>query len=174
MAESLTLPLLRIVHVLAGAIWVGAVVFLSVFLIPSIRAVGPAGAPVMEQLGRVRRVPLWMMGATFLTLLSGFTLYWRVSGGFNSAWMASGPGRVFGLGGLLALVAAVVGITVNSPAGRRMGEFSATLQAAKRPPTAAEAAEMQRLQARLQRGGVWGMWLVVLATVAMAVARYVP
>src|SRR4051795_342667 len=100
MAETLTLPLLRIVHVLAGAVWVGAVVFLSVFLIPSIRAVGPAGAPVMEQLGRVRRVPLWMMGATFLTLLSGFTLYWRVSGGFNSAWMASGPGRVFGLGGL--------------------------------------------------------------------------
>lgn len=174
MAGTLTLPLLRIVHVLSGAIWVGAVVFLSVFLIPSIRAVGPAGGPVMEQLGRVRRVPLWMMGATFLTLLSGFALYWRVSDGFNPVWLASGPGRVFGLGGLLALGAAVIGVTVNAPAGRRMGELSAKLQAAGRPPTAEEAAEMQRLQGRLHRGGVWGMWFVVLATIAMAVARYVP
>src|SRR3954466_12244525 len=119
-----TVHLLRGVHILSGVFWVGAVLFIAGFLSPSIRAAGPAGAGVMQQLIGVRRLPLWLMSGTILTILSGIGLYWFDSAGFRSDWLGSGPGRVFGLGGVLAIVAAALGMAVNSPTARRLGELA--------------------------------------------------
>ena len=81
MSGPLELYVLRVLHIVVGVFWVGSVVFLSLFLTPSIRAAGPAGGAVMQQLMGARR-PRWSMGAAIVTLLSGFGLYWRDSGGF--------------------------------------------------------------------------------------------
>lgn len=174
MSDLILLYVLRILHIVVGVFWVGSVVFLSAFLTPSIRAAGPAGGAVMQQLMGARRTPIWLMAASIITLLSGIGLYWHDSGGFQSAWLGSGPGRVFGLGGVFALAAVVVGMTVNSPAARRLGELSGRVQAAGRPPAPDELAAIQSLQGRLARGTVWAAVLLGLATLAMAVARYVP
>jgi uncharacterized membrane protein len=163
--------LLRLIHILAGVLWVGATVFIAVFLMPSLRAVGPAAGPVMEQVARVRRLPIWMMSATILTILSGLTLYGLDSAGFHSAWMHSGPGRVFGLGGVLAILAAVVGMAVNAPAGKRLGALAAEIKV-RGAPTPADVAELQSLQARLARATNLTAGLLILATAAMAVARH--
>jgi hypothetical protein len=172
MDSSVTPLVLRAIHIVAGAFWVGAALFLSFFLIPSLRGAGPAAGGVMQQLVQTRRLPLWMMGATVLTILSGIALYWRDSAGFGSAWLGSGQAKVFGLGGLLAIVGAAVGMGVSSPSGRRMAAIMS--QAAGRAPTAAEAEEMQRLQAKMAAAGQFVSVLVLLATLAMAIARYVP
>lgn len=174
MSPSVTLYVLRVLHVVIGAFWVGAVVFIAVFLVPSIRAAGPAGGAVMQQLMYVRRLALWLMAAAILTVLSGLTLYGFDSAGFQSAWLGSGPGRAFGLGGVLAIGAVIVGMTVNSPTARRLAELTARIQAAGRPATPDELAAIQGFQARLGRGSLWTAVLLVLATTAMAVARYVP
>jgi uncharacterized membrane protein len=163
--------LLRLIHILAGVLWVGATVFIAVFLMPSLRAVGPAAGPVMEQVARVRRLPIWMMSATILTILSGLTLYGVDSAGFHSAWMHSGPGTVFGLGGVLAILAAVVGMAVNAPAGKRLGVLASEIKV-RGTPTPADVAEMQSLQARLARATNLTAGLLILATAAMAVARH--
>jgi uncharacterized membrane protein len=174
MSTVTTVYLLRIVHVAIGAIWVGTVVFIAAFLVPSIRAAGPAGGAVMRQLMQARRLPLWIMAAALLTVLSGLALYWRDSAGFQSEWLASGPARVYGLGAVCAILAVGVGVAVNSPSARRLGELSARVQATGRPPAPDEVAAIQRLQTRLGRGSIGAAVLLVLATVAMAVARYVP
>ena len=174
MDSLVTLLVLRAIHILAGAFWVGAALFVTLFLIPSLRGAGPAAGGVMQQLAQVRRLPLWMMSATVLTILSGIGLYWYDSAGFTSAWLGSGQAKVFGFGGLLGIVGAVVGMGVNVPVGRRLGVIAAQSQAAGRPPTAEEAAEMQRLQARMATAGQFVSVLLVLATLAMAVARYLP
>ena len=49
------LHLLRVVHVLAGAFWVGAVTFIAAFLVPAVTALGPVGGQVMEQVIQVRK-----------------------------------------------------------------------------------------------------------------------
>ena len=171
--DSFVTPMvLRAIHILSGVLWVGAAVFLSFFLMPSLRGAGPGAAGVMQQLVLTRRLPIWMMGATVLTILSGIALYWRDSAGFGSAWLGSGQARVFGLGGLLAIVAAAVGMGVSAPSGRRIATLMS--QAAGRAPTAAEAEEMQRLQAKMAAAARFVSVLVLLATLAMAVARYVP
>jgi uncharacterized membrane protein len=174
MSVSLTLYAVRILHVVLGAFWVGAVVFIAVFLAPSVRAAGPAGGAVMQQLMGVRHLHLWLMCAGILTLLSGLGLYWHDSAGFQSAWLGSGPGRVFGLGGVLALLATILGMAVNAPTARRMGELSARLHGAGRPPTGEEQATLAGLQARLGKASGAAAGLLLLATVMMAVARYVP
>jgi uncharacterized membrane protein len=170
----LALYALRILHVVIGVFWVGAVLFIGFFLTASVRAAGPAGGAVMQQLMVVRAVPRWLMASAILTILSGLGLYWHNSGGFQSAWLGSGPGRVFGLGGVLGLAAAIVGMSVNAPAARRLGELGAKLQSAGRPPTSEEQATMAGLEARLSRGSTFTTALLLLATITMAVARYVP
>jgi uncharacterized membrane protein len=169
-----TIYLLRVLHIVLGVCWVGAVVFIAAFLVPSIRASGPAGATIMRQLMQERRMPIWLMGAAVLTILSGLGLYWVDSAGFQSTWLGSGPGRVFGIGAVMGIAAAGVGMSVNNPAGRRLAELAGPIQADRRAPTPEEAAQMAALQSRLNRATNVVAVLLLLATLAMAVARYVP
>lgn len=168
------LYLLRLVHVISGALWVGGAIFIAAFLMPAIRAVGPAGGPVMYQLAQVRRLPLYMMTLMALTVLSGGTLLWRDSGDLGWRWLQTGPGLCYGVGAVLALVAAAVGMLVSTPTAKRLGAAVATVHAAGRPPTAEEVAHIQLLQAATARAATIISGLLVLTTAAMAVARYVP
>jgi hypothetical protein len=127
----------------------------------------------MQQLTQVRRMPVWLMVTSMLTLLSGIGLYWHDSGGFqSSAWLGSGSGRMFGLGGVLAIAGAAIGMAVNVPAAKRLGAIMGEIQSAGRPPSADQSAQLQRLQGRLSSVGMLVTVLLLLATAAMAVARY--
>jgi len=168
------LHLVRAIHVGLGAFWVGAVVLLAFLVVPSIRAAGPAGGEVMEQLTRVRRLPQILLASGVLTILSGFALYWRDSGGFQSAWVRSGPGITFLAGGVFALIAAVHGSIVNAPTAKRLGVIAAHVRHAGGPPSLAQAEEIQRLQNRLAHAIRLAAVLISMAVLAMSVARYVP
>jgi len=168
------LLVLRFIHVVGGAFWFGAVTFLTFFVMPSVQAAGPAAGPVMDQLTRVRRVPLFMMSAAILTILSGFALYARDSAGFSGPWMRSGSGMVFGIGGIVGTLAAVVGMATAAPAGKRMGVLGAQIKASGAPPTTEQAAELAALQNRIARGSAIAAVLIAIAITAMALARYIP
>jgi uncharacterized membrane protein len=173
MTDGPVLLLMRLVHVLCGVLWVGAVVFLAFYIIPSVRDAGPGAGPFMQKLG-ARRPPVYMMILAVLTVLSGFGLYWRDSDGFQShEWLRSGSAMVFGLGGAIALFVLILGATVVSPAGKRMGELAGQMQAAGAPPPPELVAEMQRLQARLARSSTIAAVALIVTAICMAVARYV-
>ena len=72
------------------------------------------------------------------------------------------------------MAAGVLGMVVNAPTARRLGAIIARVQATGRPPVPEAAAAIQRLQARLGRAATVAAILLLLATLAMAVARYVP
>jgi len=165
---------LRFFHIVSGVLWAGALIFVAWFLMPSLRAAGPAAGPVMGQLGKVRKMPVYMMAVAFLTILSGIGLMIVVSAGSAGTWMSTGPGRTFAWGATFAILAAIIGMTFSSPAAKKMSVIGATVAQRGGAPTAEEAAEMQRLQARVQRSTQIVSVLVLLATTAMAVARYVP
>ena len=164
---------MRFLHIVGGALWVGSAFFVAFFLIPALRAVGPAGGPVMQQIGGVRRLPIWMMAISWTTVLSGIGLYsWR-SGGFSSEWIHSGTGMTFTVGALVGLATIFEGMLVNAPAGRRISVLAAEMQQAGGPPAPEKIAEMQRLQTRLGRASVHTAVLLVIAATLMSVARYV-
>jgi hypothetical protein len=174
MNEATLMAVLRIIHIVAGVFWVGSAIFLAGILLPTLQAVGPSAGPVMEHLVQVRRLPVRLMIAMALVILSGIALYWKDSAGFQSGWMRSGPGIVFGLGAVFAIASGIVGMAISSPTGRRLTSLTAAVKARGGPPTPEELAELQRLQTRMRGAARLVAVLLVLATAAMAVARYVP
>ncbi|MEO8450798.1 MAG: hypothetical protein ABI647_13450 [Gemmatimonadota bacterium] len=166
------LHFLRLIHIVVGVFWVGSVLFLTLYLIPTVQALGPAAGPFMDHLTRVRKLPFGLVLATLLTLASGILLVWLDSAHFQAAWFRSGPGMTFTTGGTLALVSGFLGFLVSSPTARRLGTLAAATRAAGQP-TPEQVQEIQRLQARLGKVGILNAVLLLLATAAMATARYV-
>jgi uncharacterized membrane protein len=167
------LMLLRLVHIVVGVFWVGAVAFIAFFLLPTIQSVGAAGEAVMRQLNQIRRMQGWLTAAAVLTILAGLLLYWHDSAGFGSVqWMRSGPGVTFGLGAVLAIAATGFHSAVIAPAARELAAIMARADAAGGPPSS-DLATVQRLQARLAWGARTWAVLLLLAAAAMSVARYV-
>lgn len=167
------LILLRLIHILFGVFWVGAAIFNAVFLIPAVRALGPAGGPVMQEIAGKRKLPIYFLGAGILTVLSGIGLFWHDSRGSNG-FMRSGGGMTFAIGGAIALVTILLGIFVVSPTAMRASALGGAIAAGGKPPTPEQAAEMKRLQIKLGKMGALAAVLLTLTTIAMAIARYIP
>jgi uncharacterized membrane protein len=160
----------RVLHILAGAFWFGGVAVTGGFIFPSAFAIGPAAAPFMDQLGRVRKLPMNLMGAGVITVLSGFVLFWNDSAGAPGVWAASSMGTIIGAGALLALIAMVV----NLPTVKKINALSAEIQAQGGPPSAEQQETMKAMQRKLLTAIRIVLVLLLLATAFMAVARYVP
>jgi hypothetical protein len=163
---SLLVITLRLLHIVLGAFWVGTLIFFALFLIPSVRDAGPDGAKVMAALQRRRFLDV-------VTILSGFWLYWRISGGFSSAWVTSPSGLALGIGGALAIVAFLIGVGIMRPAALRAGALAQ--QAGALPQGSERSAQLaivQQLRSRSVTAGRGVAVLLALATALMAVARY--
>jgi uncharacterized membrane protein len=172
MDSPAVLMLLRIIHIVGGVIWVGGVVAIAGFILPAARAVGPAAGPVMNQLVRVRKLPLYMLITGWLTVIAGFILYGRLGMLAGPAWFATPAAQVFGVGGVLGLVVVLMGTFINLPTSRRIAAIGAQMQAADGSPSAESQLEMQRLQLRLKRASETAAVLLILATISMSIARY--
>jgi len=112
------------------------------------------------------------MGAAIVNLISGIWLMFIASGGAPGEWMRTGMGRTIGAGAACAILALIVGMTVNPPAVKRMGQIGAAAAQRGGPPSPEETAEIQRLQKRMASANVFVAILLTLALSAMAVARY--
>jgi hypothetical protein len=165
---------LRLIHIIGGVFWVGSAMFGTFLLMPSLRAAGPAAGPVMNQLGQVRKMPIVMMTSAIVTVVAGIWLLMIDSAGAPGVFMKSGPGRTFGIGAALSILGFLLGVVINMPAARRLGAIGATAAKRGSAPTPDEAAEMQRLQGRMSAASQIVTLLLLLATGAMAIARYVP
>lgn len=163
---------LRLVHVVCGMLWVGAIVFMSGFLTPAIQIAGPsAGGAIMGALHQ-RRAMTYLPIVAVLTLLSGFRLYWIMSDGFSAEYAHSTMGLTFGIAGVVATVAFILGMAIARPAMMRAGMLSQQLSAVPEPERGPLQAELVRLRARGRSMSILVAVLVVLAGSAMAVARY--
>jgi hypothetical protein len=163
---------LRLVHIVAGAVWVGIAVFVAFFLGPAVQDAGTDGGKVMAALQRRGFVTVLPVLA-LATMLSGIWLYWRASAGFHPDYVSSRPGLTFGFGAAAALAAFGIGITVMRPAMLRVGSLAQGLGEATTETARAERLlEIQRLRARGALAGRWVALLLLLAAAAMAVARY--
>ncbi|HTR21043.1 MAG TPA: hypothetical protein VMH88_09345 [Gemmatimonadales bacterium] len=153
---------LRLVHILLGVFWAGSLVFMAVFLEPSLRAAGPAGAPVMQQLA-ARRLLQIMPVVALVTILSGLRLMAIMSNGFTGEWMRSRSGTAYSVGAAAALLAFGMGILVMRPTMKRLMLIGAD---------PARASEAQVLRLRSTRTGQIVAVLLTITAAAMAIGRY--
>lgn len=168
MEERTIMIALRLVHILAGLFWVGAMVTMAAFVGPAVRDSGPAGGRVMGELMGRRKLRLWMTGAMGLTVLSGILMLWRLDVVTHHAWIRTASGRTILFGALAALLAGICGVAVAGPANQRL----AALGAAGGTPSAEQQAAMARLQKRAGLGMRLTVAFLLVAAAAMAVGRY--
>src|SRR3989442_13674066 len=103
---------LRFSRVFFGALGVGMMAFQLFFLMPALAEVGPDSGKLMAALMR-RRLPVILPIVALITLVSGFWLFQRLSGGAPAGLMRTPMGLAFGSGGLAALLAFLLGISVR-------------------------------------------------------------
>ena len=113
-----------------------------------------------------------MLSTSLLTVLAGGILYWYSSGGFNAAWIASGPGIGFTVGSLTALVAFFVGGLVIGPTSAKMGALGQQIGASGGSPTPEQISALQVLEKKLSRAELIDFVTLVIAMSTMATARY--
>lgn len=166
------LIVLRLLHVVGGVVWVGGVCMMHFVLLPASAQAGPGAGPVMAAIPQ-QRLFRWMPWIAVVTMLAGVRLLAIASGGFTTAWFLTWPGHTYAVGALLAVLGFTIAMLVSRPSGMRAGELIAQLA------SAANDAERARLQAeiaaargRATRFGGLSTMMLLTATVAMAIARY--
>ena len=164
---------IRVLHILLAATWFGGAFVMIFFIVPAIKEARGAGGAVMAGVQR-RKYHAFMQAIAGLTILSGFYLYWRFTGGFDPTLSGSLAGRVFGAGGVAGLLALIVGASVVGRTMAKVGEIVTRAQAL--PDGAEKAALMQSvgpLQNRAELFGKIVILLMVIAIVCMSVGHYV-
>jgi uncharacterized membrane protein len=151
---------IRALHILVAAAWFGTATFLTLYLMPAVRQLGPQGGQVMAALIQ-RRFHVFMAASAGLTVLSGLWLYWTLTAGLQPDAIRSHMGMVFGLGGLCGLLAAVIGGAVVGRSSKQL----AALAAGGQPP---QPDVVARLQARIRIGSLLALALLLLALLSMA------
>ncbi|MGD8895704.1 MAG: hypothetical protein PVJ73_06695 [Acidobacteriota bacterium] len=162
---------LRVVHVAGGVFWAGAILFVVHFLEPAVRDAGPDGAKVMQALRKHHYLEVVPMVAA-LTLLSGFGLYWLDFGRGHPGPGASVAELTYALGGITALVAFLVGVSLLRPSALRIGALGAELAQAPAEKQVPLQEEIGRLRVRMRKSGRWVVRLLGITIITMAVGRY--
>src|SRR4029078_5167918 len=96
-------------------VWFGGAIIGGLFLSPTATALGDSAQPVMDHLMRRRRMGVMFRVVAPLTVLAGALLYWRDSGGLQSAWITSPTGAAYTIGGAAAIASFVLGFILVSP-----------------------------------------------------------
>jgi uncharacterized membrane protein len=164
--------ILRLIHIGAGAFWVGAVFTNVLFLQPTAVALGPEGGRFSYHLARHRWFSRWVLIAAATTVLAGVVLLWTSTNGFDPE-LLFGPARVgFTVGGLIAILTFAFGALYVYPRTERVVRIMSDVMAAARAPAPEEQAQLARLRGELLRAGYVIVASITVATAAMATARY--
>jgi uncharacterized membrane protein len=163
---------LRLIHVLAGALWLGFAIFIAFYLGPAMDDGGPEGGKIMVSLQR-RGLPTAIPLLALATVLSGMWLFWRISGGQFSDYLRSPTGLTLAIGWLVSILAFAVGMAVTRPAMMKVGELMQSLAGAANPAEREQIlATAAGLRSRASVAGRVGGVMLILTAASMAVARY--
>jgi hypothetical protein len=163
---------LRIVHIVAGAFWVGSALVVFLFLQPAARELGPSASPLMMHLSQKKRLPDIILGTAGLTILAGLLMYWRVTDGLDADRIGSAYGIAITIGALAAIAAVALGASVVRPSMLAAGAIGQEVAASGGPTTPEQTGQIQALQSRVRAAGKAIVPLLLFATAAMASASY--
>jgi uncharacterized membrane protein len=171
MSDQMYLLILRFFHIGFGIFWAGSVIYFAVFMIPAVKASGPEGAKFMQQLGKTGYSVAVMISA-IITIVAGFLLIRKLSGGFQPEWFSTKYGRILSIGGGMAFIAFIIGFIVNRPAAARINKISNTISKQGAPPSPEQIKELTSLRNKLFGGTKIIAALLAIAVIAMSIWRY--
>ena len=159
---------LRFLHVFAGTFWFGSAILMGFFVSPTVAATGEAGQKFMGALVKNTGITKRIAAAAGLTIVAGAALFWIDSDGFTSTWTRSGPGMVFGIGGVFGLIGFIYGMQIGS----NLNKLVKIGSEAQGNPTADQMSQIQAAQKKLGVVGPISSISLILAVACMSVARF--
>ena len=172
MSDGAIMIVLRVIHIIAGVFWAGAVMIMAWFVLPTAQALGPPGGAFMQRLMFGQRLRVFVGVAMGLTILSGLAMYTWIAMETDGAWARSRMGVTLGVGAVAAIIAGGIGGAVIGRVGEKMAALGAKIQVSGNPPTDAEKEELASYQRRMRRAFRIIAVLLVIAIITMAGARY--
>lgn len=163
---------LRLVHVISSVCWAGGAFVFFLFVEPTAKALAPTGMQFVQHMVTKRRFSIFMSISSTLTVLSGALLLWQFASGRWAAYVQSGPGLGFTLGSVAGAVVYLIGMFGVRPRAERMAKIGQEIQSAGGPPTAAQGAELMKLDKEMSNLGLADFILVAVSLALMASARY--
>lgn len=157
--NRIVIATLRVVHIVAGAFWAGAAMLMGWYIAPTAREVGPPAGPFMQGLLK-RNLTSTLIGAGVVTVGAGLWLF-----AIRMPTFARWQDWALAVGALAAIVALLIGVTMQRPTGKKMQELGAAIASGGGPPTPEQGAQMQGLQARMAN---YGNVIAILFTLALA------
>lgn len=167
------LPYIRIVHIVFGVIWVGANVFLTLFVYPAAKKSGKSGNEFLKILPKTNNMPMFMTLSGLITIVSGIWMIYYFSGGFNLSYFNSTFGKCILTGGILTIIAFLNGILKIRQAGLKLNKIGAEMEQSNEPPTPEVLNKIELLSNRIIKATAFEALLLFAATILMAVARYI-
>jgi uncharacterized membrane protein len=163
---------LRLIHIVGGVFWAGAVWVLARFVEPTATAAGPEGGRFLQRFAGSGYTAA-VTSAAISTIVAGLAMLWIDSGGFQAAFMASAFGITISIGAVCASVAAVVGIGMGGRNAARLKRVGAAMQGQAGGPTPDQLAQVEKIRNSLRVGVRVTAVLLIATVVCMAIARYV-
>jgi uncharacterized membrane protein len=155
------LVVLRLIHIVAGALWVGVGFFSVLILVPTLVRMGSEAGSVFRALGQSGLYRMIFPVTSGLTVLAGILLYARPNASvvFSSAgWI------VLSIGALAGIAGAIHG---GAFLARQMTDYSQKVASGS-----AQSADLSALGASLIQHARISLVLLVVALVGMSLARY--
>ena len=165
------IAILRLIHIGAGAFWVGALYTFFLFVQPTAMAIGPDGQKFTYHFIHHKRFSVILLAAAITTVLAGIVLLWITTAGFDGALLFDASRLGFTVGGVLGILALGLGALYVFPRTRVVERILGAAFAAGRPPTDEERATLMRVGGESRAAGKWVLVGVGLAVLCMATAR---
>jgi len=153
----------RMIHVLAAAIWLGGGLFAIAMVLPTVKAAGPAGKAFMMANLKRGGWGFFFGPAGGVTILAGLTLYAGL--GYHKDPFGTTASILVTTGALLALAAFVEAMAVSMRAEKKMKTIVAAIGPSG--PTPEQGAEMEKLALRLAKAGMRTVTLLLLTMLLM-------
>jgi uncharacterized membrane protein len=174
LATSPFMLVFRFFHIVAGVLWVGSAFLFVGFIGPSAAEVGPAAGPLLNAAVKKRKIAKVIVGLGVVNVLAGWVLWLRNVDQFGSLdnWVSSRFGLVITIGAVLATISLFVGWVGVGRNVERLVDLGNEMAASGGPPSPDQQTRMGQLTSALERHGKLDLVLLLLATTAMATARY--
>ena len=158
--------LLRVIHILAAASWLGAAAMLTLCVLPAVRRSGAAGGTFIAEAVRCG-LPKFMAIAAGLTVLSGFSLYWHWSTLVGASATQSTGGILLMAGAVAGIAAGIIGGAILAPSTKQLAAL-----ADEDSVDAGRAARIAALHLRMTFATRLALSLLVIALVLMVMSRF--
>jgi len=159
--------LLRIIHIGAGVFWVGGTLIMTFFVIPASGATGESGQKFIGHLMNNLKFSNRMSAAAGLTILAGLILF-GLDARAGAPWLRSSFAMGLGIGAVFAIIGMIFGIMMGRTT-KAMAQLGAQVQGKPSPDQLTQMQSIRNQQATYSRISVTAL---ILATIFMAIARY--